>query len=180
MFCKAITTNGCPCTSNSRLNSNYCNTHYYMNKEDCNICMENTSCFAILPCKHSICMICVHKMCDNNGNFMCPFCRSSNTIGNLEFNYNNNKKFITKQDTNLHNEIILLIKKSINVEGQYDVKSIQEMMNIVFKNHLILFAFNKGFLVTVLKRKMQELSSYMNVNHYVKQLESYEQRQRMS
>lgn len=175
MYCKAITTNCCPCTSISKSSSNYCKDHDYKNKEECHICMENISCFAVLPCKHSICMICVHKMCDNKGNFMCPFCRLSSSIKHLGFHYNN-KKLITKEDTNLHNEIISLIKKSVNDNGHNDVKSITKIMNHIFQNHLILFVYNKGILVNVLKKKLLELSPYMYVKHYLKQLESYEQR----
>lgn len=177
MFCKAITTNFCPCTSFAKSGSNYCKAHDYKNKEECHICMENVSCFAVLPCKHSLCMICVHKTCNTKGKFLCPFCRSSNSIEDLGFRYNN-KKFITKQDTiiHIHTKIISLIKNSINNNGHHDVKSITKVMNHIFRNHLILFVYNKRFLVDVLKHKLLELSPYMYVKHYLKQLESYEQR----
>lgn len=69
-----------------------------------------------------------------------------------------------------------MIKKSVNDNGHNDVKSITKIMNHIFQNHLILFVYNKGFLVNVLKKNLIELSPYMYVKHYLKQLESYEQR----
>ena len=68
------------------------------------------------------------------------------------------------------------LKNSINNNGHHDVKSITKVMNHIFRNHLILFVYNKRFLVDVLKHKLLELSPYMYVKHYLKQLESYEQR----
>ena len=171
MFCKAITTNFCPCTSFAKSGSNYCKDHDYENKEECHICMENVSCFAVLPCKHSLCMVCVHKTCGFYGKFLCPFCRSSNSIKNVEFRYNN-KKFIAKQDPVFH--IRNLMKKCANDSGKYDVKAITKIMNHIFKNHLILFVYKA--LVNVFRLKLLELRPYMYVKHYLKQLESYEQR----
>ena len=39
----------------------------------CYICLEDKSCFEVLPCNHSLCKSCYHKLRKTQ----CPFCRES-------------------------------------------------------------------------------------------------------
>ena len=40
---------------------------------ECYICLEDKSCFEVLPCNHSLCSSCYHKLRKSQ----CPFCRES-------------------------------------------------------------------------------------------------------
>lgn len=175
MFCKSITSSGCPCVSRCESGKNYCRSHNN-NHTECEICMEKVSCNAILPCQHSICMSCVHKCCDINATFKCPFCRNLSSINNLKFHYNNNKIINTKTKRNIIEDIMSMMKCFINDDGNYHQKDVKRIMDKVFKNHLILFAYNRAFLALVMKSKLKELSKHMDVKRYQKQLQSYENR----
>lgn len=175
MFCKSITFNGCPCVSSCEPGTNYCRTHNN-NHIECGICMEKVSCNAILPCQHSICMTCVHKCCDIRATFKCPFCRKISSISNLEFRYNNDKKMNTKTKNNTIKNIISMMKSFINDDGHYHPEDVKKIIEKVLRNHLILFAYTKSGLALVMKSKLRELSTHMDVKRYQKQLESYENR----
>ena len=168
MFCKAITTKGCPCISQCKTGANFCKNHNIVYPE-CYICLDDLTCKVTLKCGHYMCVNCIHNICDYTNTIKCPFCRKNSKLeDNIVIEYGNK---ITKTTPETINKIISLIK-SLN-DSTNEIKVITTIFNETFKNHSLLFALNEGVLINVLKNKLNELSYNMNVQKYQKQLSSY-------
>lgn len=155
MYCKAITKTGTPCIRKIKCGK-YCTTHKG-EYEDCPICYDDMQAKTVLKCGHSFCIACISK-CEKS----CPLCRQETN------------EFPTKFANTLR---IISSKKysNIRLSEENSKKKVKQWFDLVMTVHykvLIVEEFRNVFF-----EKIKYLSTKgMEMNKFIKQIESFKQR----
>lgn len=155
-FCKAITSDGCPCT-NVAESGRYCEEHDG-DYDECPVCYEDMQCKSSLECGHTFCLFCLYK-CE----VMCPLCRAETNV------------FRNNQIDVLENIKEVMITQWATTDKANRIQLAHDICDQMMQNHI--FSLTKKTMIDLFEKKLDELCEVgMNTDKLKKQLESFKER----